>query len=85
VAKVSKTQAIIVDPDSLLSNSLKRCLVVEAEVASVDDVVSAGRLGEFIQGSKVACAPVVSKQALRKLDHSKPGCSHLEHLQCRGL
>lgn len=39
--------------DSLLRNAFEGRLVVEAEVASVDDIVGLGLLRELIQGSQV--------------------------------
>ena len=44
---------------SLLSNAVERRVVVETEVASVDDVVGSCVACEFVQRSKVAC-PVAS-------------------------
>jgi hypothetical protein len=40
--------------ESLLSDAIKRTIVVEAKVASVDDVVCAGVGGELVQRLQVS-------------------------------
>lgn len=45
-----------VESNSLVCNSLKRGIIVEAKVTGVNDMVSTGLLGQLIQGFQISCA-----------------------------